>query len=114
MGEVEGAVGASIGAGDASAIETGRSLGHALAVDRPNDYQRHWDANVRPFLKRHWRIKEALLSLSDHQMDRALRAVRTYRPRSTNTRAEVPRLFRHVLLRDPFLLGMATIKALLP
>lgn len=112
-GEAGRMVLASIGAGDAMAIESGRALGAALAHGRPEDYQRYYRKRLYPYLRRHWRVKNALLGLSDDQIDRTVNLLASYEPASTNTRKEITRLMRWLILRDPFLIGRFALRALL-
>lgn len=104
VGEAARAVWASVGAGDAAAIETGRALGRALARDKMEEYRWWWRHNAYPYLLRHYWLKELILRLSNDQLGRALALAEEYRPTSTNPRREIPKLIRHVAARDPGLL----------
>ena len=113
-GEAGRMVMASIGAGDSMAVESGRALGRSVADGHPERYQKYYAANLRPYLRRHYRVKNALLSLNDANIDRGVRLLRNYKPKSTNTRKEVTRMMRWLIMADPFFVGRFAVRALLP
>lgn len=112
VGEAARAVWASVGAGDASAVLTGRRLGQALARNRPEDYQRWWVREHYKFLKTQWKFKQSILSLSNLQMDRAVNAVGEYRTRAGNLLQHTNRFLWWMILHEPRLLGKAAVSAI--
>jgi len=113
VGEAARAVLASLGAGDATAVESGRALGRALAAGDLLQYQRWWRGSMRRFLKRHYRLKRMVLSMSDAELDRLAGAAGAFRPRTTNARIEVPRFFLYMLRKRGLLMGRVAVRAAL-
>jgi digeranylgeranylglycerophospholipid reductase len=110
VGEAARAVWASVGAGDASAVETGRALGRALAMRDLSRYQAWWRRRMYGFLRRHYRIKELTMGLSDTELDQLVEAVGRFRPKTTNVRLELPRLLALMVRRRPLLVGKVALR----
>lgn len=113
VGEAARAVLASAGAGDATSVESGRALGRAIASDDLGAYQQWWTHSMRRVLRRHYRIKRMMLSMSDDELDRLARSASSFRPRSTNARKEVPRFFLYLMRKRGLMIGRVAVRAAL-
>jgi flavin-dependent dehydrogenase len=111
VGEAARAVWAEIAAGDASAFETGRALGRALAEGEPQEYQRWWRRRSYGIHVRHWRAKEMLLGMSDAELDRTLRLLSQFRPTSKDIHRDARRFALYALAKEPGLIAKALWKA---
>lgn len=100
-GEAARAVIASLGAGDAMAIQTGRMLGKYLAEDRLDGYQSLWRHTVYKELRRHWRLKNALLGLNNRAIDKMVTLLGRYRPTTYDGSKEFMRAASYLAVRNP-------------
>lgn len=98
---------ASTGGGLQMAYKSGMEAAMAVANRNPRQYQRVWDGEIRPILRRHYRVKQLMYSLTSEQMRKVVVALQSFHPGSENASREIPRAVGHVAMKLPWLIPRA-------
>jgi len=95
---------ADTGGGLQLAYGSGVAAAMSIVNGGLHGYQTAWHNHFRPILKKHYKVKKFLYSLSPYELDRVIVAVREYRPRSTNAYKEIPRAALFLTRKLPWLI----------
>jgi len=103
IGETVGTTFATTGGGLQMAYKSGFEAAFEAVTGSHNHYQRVWDREMYPILKRHYKLKQFMYSLNDRQIAKILNTMSGFKVKSENANDEIPRLALYLIRKQPLL-----------
>lgn len=103
-GDVVNTCQADTGGGLQTAFWSGREAGMSVVRGDLSWYQHRWNAEIRPHLLRHYKIKRAMYRIGTSNLPTLFPVMRSFNVHSEDASREIPRLLWHVVKNKPSLL----------
>lgn len=104
VGEAARTTFAETGGGIQGAWLSGQSAAYAIAHKNKYYYQNEWNMSIRPLLLKHYKVKQFLYSLSDKELEKIIRLLNEYIPKTEDAYKEIPKAAAFIALKMPALL----------